>query len=209
VRGMIAGLASPHPLGASLPALYQEDAFAQRLTGALDEVLAPIFSSLDTLHAYLDPALAPDDFLDWLAGWVGVSLDETWPIERRRQLVADATQLYRSRGTVAGLAAQIVIYTGGEVSVEDNGSAAWSATAGGKIPGSAAPRLSVRVTVDDPNAVSLARLEAVVATAKPAHVPHTITVVGRTGRAARGAKTETTAEEPADAPPADGEAPPA
>ena len=102
MRGMIAGLPSPHPLGASLPALYQEDAFAQRLTGALDEVLAPIFSSLDTLHAYLDPALAPDDFLEWLAGWVGVTLDETWPIERRRQLVADATQLYRSRGTVAG-----------------------------------------------------------------------------------------------------------
>ena len=203
MRGMIAGLANPHPLGASLPALYQEDAFAQRLTGALDEVLAPIFSSLDTLHAYLDPALAPDDFLDWLAGWVGVTLDETWPIERRRQLVADATQLYRSRGTVAGLAAQVAIYTGGDVAVEDNGAAAWSATAGGKVPGSAAPSLSVRVTVDDPNAVSLARLEAVVATAKPAHVPHTITVVGRTGRAARAARADAKTEDPSAAPTAD------
>lgn len=193
MRGMVAGLASPHPLGDGLPALYQEDSFALRLTGALDEVLAPIFSSLDSLHAYLDPALAPDDFLDWLAGWVGVTLDETWPIERRRRLVADATQLYRSRGTVAGLAAQIAIYTGGDVDVEDNGSAAWSAKAGGTIPGSAAPSLQVRVTVDDPNAVSLARLEAVVATAKPAHVPHTITVVGRTGRAARTPKAESAA----------------
>jgi phage tail-like protein len=191
---MIAGLASPHPLGAGLPALYQEDSFAQRLTAALDEVLAPIFASLDTLHAYLDPALAPDDFLDWLAGWVGVTLDETWPIERRRQLVADAAQLYRSRGTVAGLADQITIYTGGEVLVEDNGSAAWSSTAGGKIPGTATPSLRVKVTVDDPNAVSLARLEAVVATAKPAHVPHTITVVGRTGRGARATKADASAD---------------
>ena len=83
MRGMVAGLASPHPLGAALPALYQEDAFAQRLTASLDEVLSPIFASLDGLASYLDPALAPDDFLDWLAGWVGVSLDETWPIERR------------------------------------------------------------------------------------------------------------------------------
>jgi len=195
VRGMVAGLVSPHPLGAGLPALYQEDSFAQRLTAALDEVLAPIFASLDALHAYLDPALAPDDFLDWLAGWVGVTLDETWPIERRRQLVADAAQLYRSRGTVAGLADQITIYTGGEVRVEDNGSAAWSSTAGGKIPGTAAPSLSVRVTVDDPNAVSLARLEAVVATAKPAHVPHTITVVGRSGRGARATKPDASAED--------------
>jgi phage tail-like protein len=121
---MVPGLVSPHPLGAALPALYQEDSFAQRLTGALDEVLAPIFASLDGLPAYLDPALAPDDFLEWLSGWVGVTLDETWPIERRRQLVADAAQLYRSRGTVAGLAAQVAIYTGGEVLVEDNGAAA-------------------------------------------------------------------------------------
>jgi phage tail-like protein len=203
VRGMIAGLASPHPLGASLPALYQEDTFAQRLTAALDEVLAPIFSSLDTLHAYLDPALAPDDFLDWLAGWVGVTLDETWPIERRRQLVADAAQLYRSRGTVAGLADQITIYTGGEVLVEDNGSAAWSSTAGGKIPGTATPSLRVKVTVDDPNSVSLARLEAVVATAKPAHVPHTITVVGRTGRGARATRADPSADAAAE----DGAAP--
>jgi phage tail-like protein len=191
---MVAGLASPHPLGAALPALYQEDAFALRLTGALDEVLAPIFASLDGLSAYLDPALAPDDFLEWLSGWVGVTLDETWPIERRRQLVADATQLYRSRGTVAGLAAQVAIYTGGEVQVEDNGAATWSTKAGGAMPGTAAPRLRVRVTVDDPNAVSLARLEAVVSTAKPAHVPHTIEVVGRTGRGTRGGKPEPAAE---------------
>lgn len=187
---MIADLVSPHPLSTGLPALFQEDAFALRLTGALDEVLAPIFASLDGLSSYLDPALAPDDFLEWLAGWVGVSLDETWPIQRRRQLVADAAQLYRSRGTVAGLAAQVAIYTGGEVVVEDNGAAAWSARAGGTVPGSAAPNLRVRVTVDDPNSVSLVRLEAVVATAKPAHVPHTIEVVGRGGRGARAAKAE-------------------
>ena len=199
MRGMVEGLVSPHPLGAALPALYQEDTFAQGLTSALDEVLAPIFATLDGLPAYLDPALAPADFLEWLSGWVGVTLDETWPLERRRQLVADAAQLYRSRGTVAGLAAQVAIYTGGEVAVEDNGAAAWSATSGGSVPGKAAPLLKVRVTVDDPDAVSLARLEAMVATAKPAHVPHTIEVVGHAARATRTARTESSA--PPAAPP--------
>ena len=196
MRGMVAGLVSPHPLGAGLPALYQEDTFAQGLTSALDEVLAPIFATLDGLPAYLDPAIAPADFLDWLSGWVGVTLDETWPLERRRQLVADAAQLYRSRGTVAGLAAQVAIYTGGEVAVEDNGAAAWSGTSGGSVPGKVAPLLKVRVTVDDPNAVSLARLEALVATAKPAHVPHTIEVVGHPARAARSARTEPAPDAP-------------
>ncbi len=196
MRGMIEGLVSPHPLGAALPALYQEDTFAQSLTGALDDVLAPIFASLDGLPAYLDPAMAPADFLDWLSGWVGVTLDETWPLERRRQLVADAAQLYRSRGTVAGLAAQVAIYTGGDVAIEDNGAAAWSATPGGAVPGSAAPLLKVRVTVDDPNAVSLARLEALVATGKPAHVLHTIEVAARSARATRAAKAEAAAPDP-------------
>jgi phage tail-like protein len=198
---MVDGLVSPHPLGAGLPALYQEDTFAQGLTGALDEVLAPIFATLDGLSSYFDPAIAPPDFLEWLSGWVGVTLDETWPLERRRQLVADASQLYRSRGTVAGLAAQVAIYTGGEVTVEDNGAAAWSATSGGTVPGKASPLLKVRVTVDDPKAVSLARLEALVATAKPAHVPHTIEVVGQSGRGARAARTDASTDATPDAPP--------
>jgi phage tail-like protein len=205
MRGMVEGLVSPHPLGAGLPALYQEDTFAQGLTGALDEVLAPIFATLDGLPAYLDPAIAPADFLDWLSGWVGVTLDETWPLERRRQLVADAAQLYRSRGTVAGLAAQVAIYTGGDVAVEDNGAAAWSGTSGGTVPGKAAPLLKVRVSVEDPNAVSLARLEALVATAKPAHVPHTIEVVALSARAARAARADAsappTATPPSESPP--------
>ncbi len=198
MRGLVAGLLNPHPLGESLPALYHEDSFTQRLTGALDEVMAPVYASLDGLGAYLDPALAPDDFLDWLASWVGVALDETWPIERRRQLVADAAGLYRSRGTVAGLAAQVTVYTGGEVTVEDNGGAAWSKQAGGAIPGKAAPLLRVRVSVDQPDSISLARLEAVVATAKPAHVPHTIEVVGRSGRAGRAARNAEPAASDAD-----------
>ena len=75
----------------------------------------PSGPTLDNFGAYLDPALTPDDFLDWLGGWVGVALDETWPIERRRAFVAQAADLYRLRGTRAGLAAHVQIFTGGEV----------------------------------------------------------------------------------------------
>jgi phage tail-like protein len=64
---MIAGLGSPHPLGSGLPALYQEDDLAQRLLAALDEVLAPVISTLDNFDRYLEPSLAPLDFVEWLA----------------------------------------------------------------------------------------------------------------------------------------------
>jgi len=88
MRGTVAGLRSPHPLGPSLPSLYQDDDFAQRFLSGLDEVLAPVFSTIDNFDAYLDPNLTPDDFLAWLAGWVGIALDDGWDEPRRRAIVA-------------------------------------------------------------------------------------------------------------------------
>jgi phage tail-like protein len=90
MRAAVPGLGHPHPLGLSLPALFQEDDFAQRLCAALDEVTAPVISTLDCIDAYFDPFLAPDDFLAWLSGWVAVALDEAWTEERRRLLVSTA-----------------------------------------------------------------------------------------------------------------------
>ena len=76
MRALVPGLATPHPLGTFLPALYQEDRFAQALTSGLDEVLSPLIASLDNLAAYHDPDVAPDDFLAWLGSWVGMELDD-------------------------------------------------------------------------------------------------------------------------------------
>ncbi len=77
-RGLIPGLVSPHPLGPALPALFQEDDFAQRFVSAFDDVLAPIFSAMDNGDAYLDPYLTPEDFLEWMSSWVGIELNENW-----------------------------------------------------------------------------------------------------------------------------------
>ena len=71
------------------------------MMSAFDEVLAPLFTTLDCFDSYLDPDLAPHDFVDWLASWVGVDIDETWTLERRRRLIQDAVVLYRIRGTAA------------------------------------------------------------------------------------------------------------
>lgn len=178
MRGTVAGLPSPAPLVGLLPGVFQEDVVTQNLTAALDEVLAPVFATLDSLHAHVDPLLCPEDFVDWLSGWVGLVLDETWPIERRRALVAQAVAVYRMRGTVAGLRAEVAIFTGGTVEVHDNGGTAWSVTPGGELPGEPTPRLAVRVTVDDPAAVRESTLDALVAAAKPAHVVHRVEIVG-------------------------------
>ncbi len=178
-RGLVPGLGTPRPMGEELPAIYQEHELVMRLVSAFDDVLAPAVSSLDNIPAYLDPALTPDDFLDWLAGWVGVLLDETWPIERRRAFVSVAAELYQTRGTAGGLEAQIRLFTAGDVQVVESGGSAWSMTPGAAVPGS--PGFSLRVRVKPPAkvAVDLARLDSLVATAKPAHVVHSVEVVGR------------------------------
>ncbi len=75
---------------------------AQFLAG-LDDVLAPVISALDCLHGYIDPAVAPVDFVGWLGEWVGLTLEEDWSDARRRRLVARASEMYAKRGTVAGL----------------------------------------------------------------------------------------------------------
>jgi len=174
-------MVSAVPLGPTLPGLYHDDEFTQRFMTAFDEVLAPVMSTIDNFAAYLDPALTPEDFLDWLAGWVGVLLDETWPIERRRAFIAIAAQLYKTRGTAAGLAAQVRLFTAGDVEIVESGGSAWSPTADAEPPGSPDFSVTVKVTPPAKGKVETARLNALVAAAKPAHVRHTVEVSARAG----------------------------
>ena len=134
-------------------------------------------ATIDNFSAYLDPALTPEDFLDWLAGWVGVLLDENWPIERRRAFVALAAELYRNRGTVKGLQMHVKLFASGEVEIVDNGGAAWSSTPDAAVPGQPQYGLVVRIKPTRKGSVDKARLDALVAAAKPAHIPHSIEIV--------------------------------
>ncbi|MBV8437919.1 MAG: hypothetical protein JOY95_10440 [Silvibacterium sp.] len=47
----------------------------------------------------LDPWLAHDKFLPWLAGWMALSLRANLRPERKRELIANMIPLYRIRGT--------------------------------------------------------------------------------------------------------------
>lgn len=176
-RGSVPGLLTPYPFGAMLPAYLQEDQFAVRWVAGFDDALAPIVSVLDCVDAYVDPHLAPDDFSEWLGSWVGAMHDENWPVERRRQAIAAAATLHQARGTVGGLLAQLELATGGTVELYGAGGVSWSRTPNAEAPEQPA-LLHVRITVSDPDAVSLTAVDAIVAAAKPAHLPHVVEVVG-------------------------------
>lgn len=176
---MVEGLESAAPLLYLLPGAYQEDLFTARFVAAFDDALAPVLLTLDNLAAYVDPDLAPADFVAFLAGWVGVQLDEQSDTEDRRRAVRSAVTAYRRRGTAEGLALVVGHATDGEVEVIETGGARWSTSPGAELPGESTPHVTIRVTVADPKGVDVPRLRSVVAAATPVHVPHVLEVVGR------------------------------
>jgi phage tail-like protein len=153
-----------------------EDDFAQRFVGGIDDVLAPIISTIDNIPAYLDPWLAPPDFLDWLAHWVGVAIESSWPLERRRAIVAHASDVYAWRGTARGLAEAVEAATGVVPEVRDPGGVAVSAVPGAADGAAAAGPVVVILRVPDPASIDRAHIDALVRAAVPAHVPVTLEV---------------------------------
>lgn len=180
MRGAIPGLVNPHPLVTALPALYQGEAFTERFLSVFDDLIAPVHTTIDTMDAYLDPRLAPVDFLPWLAGWVGIELDGNWSEAQQRRMVGRAVDLLQWRGTARGVVALIRHYLDVEeddVDVQDSGAVAWSATPNGPIPGSAVPSVQVTVRTADSDGIDARRLESLVRTSVPAHVIPSIEVV--------------------------------
>lgn len=167
-------LPTPHPLGALLPALYQEDDLAQRLTEGLDDVLAPVLCLLDCLDAYVDPAVAPDDFVDWMASILGVEPDEAVPIDRRRAMVSRAADVYAMHGTKPGIRDAVRAVTGVEPVVTDSGGVSWSFSPSDPSPDPAPP--SVHVVVPATAAVDVRVVERTVADAAPAFVVRRVEV---------------------------------
>lgn len=111
-----------------LPDIYSEAANRPEtplsaLLFAAEAVFDQIDRSIDEQGRALDPGTAPAnqgaDFLSWLAAWVDLPLDQSWSDAKRRRLVSEAVQLYRSRGTPNGLVETIRRFFDGEVSIEE------------------------------------------------------------------------------------------
>ncbi len=103
-----------------LPAIYQDDELMGRFLMLFESFLAPIEGQIQNQEKYLDPLLAPPDFLPWLASWTGLVLDYQLPVERRRQLVKQMSALYKKRGTRWALQRFLEVFTGGTVEITEH-----------------------------------------------------------------------------------------
>ena len=105
-----------HDLVRRLPRTFSRDAvaasFLRRYLGIIDGTLGELLDRADARATLLEPQAAPEEALPWLASFLGLTLDERWPIAARRQLIAEAPSLWRGRGTVAGLTRFLELYLG-------------------------------------------------------------------------------------------------
>ena len=88
-------------------------------------------------HRILDPRVAPQESLDWLASLVGLAMDPCWPETARRRMIAEASALFRIRGTPRGLRRMLEILIGGQVLIVER-----FRLRGGGVAGNAAPAAS-------------------------------------------------------------------
>jgi hypothetical protein len=68
------------------------------------------------------------------------------------------------------------LYTGVEPEIVDSGGVRWSPTPLGEPGGDETPLLIVRVAVASPATFDARRLNALIAAAKPAHIPHRLEI---------------------------------
>jgi len=90
----------------------------------LEEILEGVYDDTGKLlkagaHRYFTPGpgthddlRAPAEFLEWLSGWVALTLREDWYEEERRRILAEIVPSYRRRGTPDGLKQVLVAFTG-------------------------------------------------------------------------------------------------
>ena len=102
-----------------LPEIYSYDDFMNRFLMMFESFWKPISQQISMGETYYDPDLTPDVFLNWLASWVGMQIDETFPRERVRDLIKNAIPFSRTRGTSESLRFFLEMYSGGRVEVSE------------------------------------------------------------------------------------------
>lgn len=111
-----------------LPAVFRDDDFLQNYLAAFEKVLLGRQDLIDfesegleetiaRIAEFFDPADTPEDFLEWLAGWVALTLRADMTVGKQKDFIANIVQLYKRRGTRANLQHLLEIFLEGTPSV--------------------------------------------------------------------------------------------
>jgi phage tail-like protein len=102
-----------------LPALYQEDeqsrVFLDRFLRIFQTTFDGFDRTIDNMWMLFDPKSVPDAWYYWLASWIAFPINPLWTDQERRAALGAAGQLYRQRGTPAGIQQLVKQYSGVDV----------------------------------------------------------------------------------------------
>jgi phage tail-like protein len=108
----------------NLPAIYRgdRDGFLRRIVAVLEAMTQDIDECIERLGTLVDPSIAPADWLDFLASWLGLPWHEQLPDEAKRAFLRAAASIRGTRGTRAGILALLrCILRGQPVRIVDPG----------------------------------------------------------------------------------------
>src|SRR5437764_11246290 len=77
--------------------------FMQRFLLITAHLTSGIEENLEFVHELFDPRITNEKWLPWLASWLAMPLLEGWNEDKRREIIQRTPELYRLRGTAAGL----------------------------------------------------------------------------------------------------------
>lgn len=99
-----------------LPEIFQEDKESKRFLERFLAVFQSFFDDMEEdinyISNYFDPDIVPREFLEWLAGCVGIDNVKIWNEARLRKLIGNAYEIFRERGTRQGISDIVEYYTG-------------------------------------------------------------------------------------------------
>ena len=171
-----------------LPGVYAQSEFMGQFLLIFESILGPIEEVIDNLAYYFDPGMTTEELLPWLASWVNLVLDETWPLERRRELVKFSVELFRWRGTRRGLLQYLRVYSGVEPQIiEHYGGVALGPNARlGRTTvigdGEGPHTFTVKLELEDTTLINLDQLKAIIESEKPAHAGYNLQIVHQTSQ---------------------------
>jgi phage tail-like protein len=146
-----------------LPPFFSESPFLGQFLLSFEGLMVPIEQIVDNFDLYLNPDTTLAFFLEQLATWLGLTLDEKWPVEKQRAVVAEAAELYRLRGTRAGLTRFLEIY--GEV------------TPTIKEPKRKPNHFDVVLEIPKRKRLDRATIERIIEANKPAHATYSLEIL--------------------------------
>jgi phage tail-like protein len=167
-----------------LPELYNESDFMGRFISIFEKTFEPTVQMLENMWAYLNPLTAPESLIPFLAAWVAWPMNSQWDLAQQRQLIQNAVEVYRWRGTRRGLRLYLHLYTElpldehlpeseKHISIEEvftEGFILNSASMGidTMLGGSHPFHFLVRLRSESPNKIDIEQVQALIEREKPA-----------------------------------------